>query len=295
MRLRIMTILTTMLTCAVSAQDTIHVQAGWNNIGALSTGAFSNVLCTDPPSIITSVFYRFNPGVGYVGTNTLEKGLGYWVKVTSDGIIVFNGLCGGGGGGGSACPGKASVDYEGGPYPTVQIGSQCWLAKNLNIGTIVAGTTIQANNATVEKYCYDDDTANCAIYGGLYQWDEAMQYDTTSGARGICPPGWHIPTLTEIQTLRNAVGSDGNALKAIGQGTDSGAGTNTSGFSALLAGGRWDWTGGGFSSIGGYAYFWNTLTSGMSADAWILYDYDNFIGLNYFTKANGFSVRCLAD
>ncbi|MCK7527278.1 MAG: fibrobacter succinogenes major paralogous domain-containing protein [Ignavibacteriales bacterium] len=55
-------------------------------------------------------------------------------------------------------------------------------------------------------------------------------------AKGICPEGWHIPTLSELQILSNIVKVEVNALKAVGQGSGDGAGTNTSGFSALLVG-----------------------------------------------------------
>jgi hypothetical protein len=84
---------------------------------------------------------------------------------------------------------------------------------------MVTGVTAQTANDTIEKYCYNDDPLNCALYGGLYQWNEAMQWSTTPGTQGICPPGWHIPTYAEFQTLSSSVGGDGNALKAIGQGT----------------------------------------------------------------------------
>jgi len=96
----------------------------------------------------------------------------------------------------------------------------------------------QTNSGIIEKYCYNNDTNNCNTYCGLYQWNEAMQYVTTPSAQGICPNGWHIPTKAEFEKLANTVDNDGNALKAIGQGTGSGAGTDTSGFSALLAGSR---------------------------------------------------------
>ena len=64
-------------------------------------------------------------------------------------------------------------------YNTVLIGTQCWFVQNLNIGTKFIGSANQTNNGIIEKYCYNNDDANCAIYGGLYQWDEAMQYVTT--------------------------------------------------------------------------------------------------------------------
>ena len=93
-------------------------------------------------------------------------------------------------------------------------GSQIWMAANMNVGTRIDGTSEQNNNSVVEKYCYNDVEANCYIFGGLYQWAEAMQIDYTynttdyptdytcdpcgsSGRQGICPSGYHIPTDLE--------------------------------------------------------------------------------------------------
>ena len=59
-------------------------------------------------------------------------------------------------------------------YDTVDINGQCWMKQNMNIGNIVTGATTQANNSTMEKYCYNDSSANCLTDGGLYQWNEAM-------------------------------------------------------------------------------------------------------------------------
>src|ERR1035437_2147476 len=136
------------------------------------------------------------------------------------------------------CPGVQTVDYGGKTYNTVQIGSQCWLKENLDVGTMINSATAadsMRNNGIIEKYCFNDDPNNCTTYGGLYQWNEAMQYVTTPGSKGICPTGWHIPTSAEDSTLITTVSNDGNALKAVGQDSTS---TNTSGFSALLAGYR---------------------------------------------------------
>jgi uncharacterized protein (TIGR02145 family) len=128
---------------------------------------------------------------------------------------------------------SAVINYGGQNYHEVYIGEQIWLKENLNIGTMINSGTAQTSNGIIEKYCYQEDTANCTIYGGLYQWDEAMAYSTIEGSQGICPTGWHIPTDAEFTTLKNNVVS-GDALKAVGQGSGTGAGTNTSGFSALL-------------------------------------------------------------
>src|ERR1035438_8652133 len=157
------------------------------------------------------------------------------------------------------CPGTPTVDYGGKTYNTIQIGSQCWLQENLDVGTMIHGIDTAKNNGTIEKFCYNDDTANCSKYGGLYQWNEAMQYVTSARTKGICPTGWHIPTYPEFTTLSTTVSGDGNKLKAIGQGTGTGAGTNTSGFSALLAGYRHG--NGGFYSLGYLTYIWSSTES----------------------------------
>jgi uncharacterized protein (TIGR02145 family) len=86
-------------------------------------------------------------------------------------------------------------------YSTVQIASQCWFAENLDYGGRIESNISQADNCVNEKYCYNNDPANCATFGGLYQWDELMKYDDTPAGQGICPPGWHVPTEPEWQTL----------------------------------------------------------------------------------------------
>src|SRR5680860_1027903 len=63
----------------------------------------------------------------------------------------------------------------------IAIGTQVWAKYNLNVGTMITGVTAQTNNAILEKYCYSNTESNCTTYGGLYQWNEAMQYVTTEG------------------------------------------------------------------------------------------------------------------
>ncbi len=132
------------------------------------------------------------------------------------------------------CP--STVKYEGKTYTTVQIETQCWFKENLDVGTMITGTATQTDNSRIEKYCYNDDPANCNTFGGLYRWSETMQYSNSDGAKGICPTGWHIPRKAELQILVTNTGKNSNTLKAVGQGKRTGAGTNTSGFSALLTG-----------------------------------------------------------
>ena len=160
---------------------------------------------------------------------------------------------------------------------------------------MINGIDTAKNNGIIEKYCYNNDPANCTTYGGFYQWNEAMQYVTTGKAKGICPTGWHIPLYTEFTTLSTTVSGDGNKLKAIGQGTGNGAGTNTSGFSALLAGDRSNSNGGYFIGLGFSTSFWSSTEYAEYADFVYLYSSDSNVGFYNNYKVNGFSVRCAKD
>lgn len=190
-----------------------------------------------------------------------------------------------------------TITYAGKVYHTVKIGSQTWLKENLDVGVMIDSMQNPSNNGTIEKYCYNNDTANCSKYGGLYQRDEAMAYDTANGAKGICPTGWHIPTKAELETLKASVANDGNALKAVGEGTGSGVGTNTSGFSALLAGNR-NFEGFFDSLVGGATGFWSS-TEYEYDDRYsvvvTLWDDWGGIGRDNYNKVYGFSIRCIKD
>ena len=97
---------------------------------------------------------------------------------------------------------------DGQQYITVLIGSQCWMAENMNIGTRIDGANDQTNNSEIEKYCYDDLESNCDTWGGMYQWDETMQYTTTEGVQSICPTDWHLPSDEEWKQLEGYADSD---------------------------------------------------------------------------------------
>ena len=266
----------------------VEVDSGWNLVGAIS------VPINAPRNgwhwwLLASEFFRYVPDVGFQADTVLRPGTGYWVKAGGPGSISM--VVPGGG----PCAVTPTVEYEGKTYNTVQIGTQCWLRENLDVGAMIPGSQDQTNNSTIEKYCYNDDTIYCAAYGGLYQWDEAMQYDTAQGSQGICPPGWHIPTLAEFQTLSSNVGGDGNALKAVGQGTGGGAGTNSSGFSVLLAGGRG--SDGYFYGLDNYVNLWSSSQSDATNARSLYLGYSSdVIYLNYRNvEVAGLSVRCLRD
>ena len=209
------------------------------------------------------------------------------------------------------CPGVPTVTYSGQTYNTVQIGTQCWFKENLNVGSMIQGSSNQTNNSIIEKYCYNNLPANCDTFGGLYQWAEAVQYqngasNTTSPnpalsgyVKGICPVGWHVPSDWEWSSLETAIGGStiaGGALKhtsVLWSSPNMGA-TNSSGFSALPGGcliSNW-----AFFYLGNITDFWSSSES--SATYTIDRDLANnysVIGRGIGNKSNGFSVRCLKD
>ncbi len=284
-------LLSVCFTNAEPVPDTISVSTGWNMIGSLSSGVALEILRSEPDSIIVSAFFAYNPGGGYADKDTLKKGAGYWVKVNADGFIIFGSQDSGKV---MPCPGTPTVDYDGKTYNTVLVDTQCWLRENLDVGIRIDSSKDGFDNGIIEKICYHNDTVYCSIYGGLYNWFEAMQYTTTEGAQGICPNGWHIPTFTEFQKLNTTVDSSSNALKAIGQGTGDGAGTNTSGFLALLAG--YIESDNDFKHLGEITFFWGSTEFDAGFANMMMLDYvNNIITSGGIFKEWGVSVRCLRD
>ncbi len=126
-----------------------------------------------------------------------------------------------------ACPGAETVEYMGQTYNTIQVFGQCWFKENLNAGEMITSSNPQINNDTIEKYCMGDMTSYCDIVGGLYFWDEMMQYTTQNGGRGICPESWHVPTDLDWRILTGAADSEfpiGHFLWGVNswRGTDAG-------------------------------------------------------------------------
>ena len=94
-------------------------------------------------------------------------------------------------------------------YPTFEISSggtrRCWMSANLNYGSFTADQLPQTDNCLNEKYCGSNDSSNCSLTGGFYQWDELMAYQadgsTAEGRQGLCPPEWHVATEAEWEEL----------------------------------------------------------------------------------------------
>ena len=172
-------------------------------------------------------------------------------------------------------------------YPTIQIGSQCWMAANLNHGITLSSMEIQTDNCIHEKYCYHDLGANCAVYGALYLWDELMQYSTNEGFQGLCPPGWHLPDENEWMTLVNFYDGNGRAGKPMQDSV-------MAGFRALPGGVLYmnnSWNFNGFAAL-----FWSSAGFGQyQAISHGLNTHDFSVSLYLPSRVNAFPARCLMN
>ena len=207
--------------------------------------------------------------------------------------------------------GEILDERDGQVYKTIQIGTQTWMAENLNYDPGQGGS---GSSAYDWSWCYDDDPSNCAKYGRLYTWAAAMDSATTycgfgksctatHPVQGICPSGWHLPDTTDWHDLIVAAGgqySAGAKLKSTsgwendGWGND-GNGTGAFGFSALPSGYRS--RGGDYYTAGGYAYIWSSFEyitglvayeMGLRCD--IAYAY-----IEFGNEDSGYAVRCIKD
>ncbi len=210
---------------------------------------------------------------------------------------------------------KTITDYDGNVYKTVKIGNQVWMAENLKTTHFSNGTPIQMVESIADwaalayedkAYCYyNNDLSNFDTYGALYTWPAAMNGEASSasnpsGVQGICPTGWHLPSVDEWQELGDYLGGfdiAGGEMKEVGTehwlSPNTGA-TNSSGFTGLPAG--WRLYSGYFTSLK-YIDFWWTATE---LDATYVHrrsiDYNSTrIGNSLHTKDCGFSVRCVKD
>ncbi len=187
-------------------------------------------------------------------------------------------------------------------YYTVLIGTQCWMKENLNVGSRINGINNQTENSIIEKYCYVNLESYCSEYGGLYQWNEMMQYTTTEGTKGICPDGWHLPTVAEWDTLKTELGGEtaaGGKMKettyAHWNSPNTGA-TNSSGFTALGSGIR-NYTNGAFSNLKIYGYIWSSTPETSGDNRYLYYMHNSSANLSSVTSHmnNGVAVRCIMD
>lgn len=205
-------------------------------------------------------------------------------------------------GSGPICGCGTVTDIDENIYTTIVIGDQCWMMENLKVTHYRNGDPIpnvtdwsEWSVLTTGAYCeYDNDSANVATYGRLYNWY------AVDDSRNIAPEGWHVPTDAEWQTLVDYLGGydvSGGKMKEAGTAhwipPNVGA-TNESGFTALPGGHRY--TDGYFYNLGYYAIFWSSSESS-SYSAWYRYLHcqHSAVYRDYDYKYHGFSVRCVRD
>jgi len=187
-------------------------------------------------------------------------------------------------------------------YTYVTIGTQIWMAQNLNYGTLIPSDSAQNNNEVTEKYCYNDLESNCKIYGALYQWNEAANWPVATSSSsatltGVCPAGWHIPTTAEVNILTAYAGGSlaATVLKS-SHYWNTASGTDADHFAFLPAGDRKYYTTGGFEKLGSVGYIW-TATATSTTTAYDIEMDDNLTTVSQVSSntAYGLSVRCLRN
>lgn len=205
---------------------------------------------------------------------------------------------------GDDMPGNVT-DIEGNSYPVVKIGMQYWMAENLRTTKLNDGTpitciedaTVWGENAADKTvaYCYqNNDPAQIAGFGLLYNY-----YAVATGQ--LCPEGWHVPSVEEIQMMIELLGGEdvaGDKLKSTSgwkyKGDENPAyqGTNSSGFNGLPGGSRED--DGTYWNFESYGYWWSsTAVNASQANGFYLYYNRPTVLITSPQQRTGYSVRCI--
>ena len=196
-------------------------------------------------------------------------------------------------------------ERDGQAYAWVKIGNQIWMAESLNIGEFIDNNIEQKSNGIIEKYCYNNSENNCKKYGGLYQWDELMDFTLNENCQGICPSGWNIPTKSDFEELtsiadKNVVGA---ALKESGfsytKKNYNNFNNNPFGFSAIMSG--LSHRNKDFVRLNSQAVFWSSTSEkmkrsdskGNGAIRLLLFSEEANFSISYTDKMSGLSVRCI--
>jgi uncharacterized protein (TIGR02145 family) len=199
------------------------------------------------------------------------------------------------------------TDIDGNTYRTIVIGSQIWMMENLKTTTFNDGTAIpnvkvipewaQLSTPAYSWYGNNESLYRNSSYGALYNW-----YAVGTGK--LAPAGWHVPSKEEWLLLFNyllGAGVAGGKMKEAGldhwMWPNVGA-TNSSGFTALPAGARFD---SGFTFMGETGFWWTSTASPSQENAFYYYLSRDSESVNTDVqhtinqKVKGFSVRCIKD
>ncbi len=172
-------------------------------------------------------------------------------------------------------------DIDGNYYPTIKIGNQVWMAKNLNVKHY-------ANGEEVISFCYHHDTTFCDVYGRLYPWESIVGGESGDSLLNICPINWHVPTDEEWETLIDTLGGQvyaGVKLRRSKQNNFS-----------FQWGGNYQPELDVFSFIDRKVYFWSS-TSYSRSSAWMRMTGTSTKNINRSTvpKEFAFSIRCVKN
>jgi len=195
---------------------------------------------------------------------------------------------------------------------TVQIGTQCWMKQNMNVGDRINGGVSQGDDCSpytdINKYCWLNGISYCygtvnPTYpdGGLYTWYQAMCGSSSEGSKGICPSGWHIPTDAEGGELVYSV--SGGCENSMAWGWNCApAGTNlkpggSSYFNANLTGEATPYPN-YFYYRGEYGWFWTSTTYPSSTSQAFYREVSSLndeVRKSAQSKTYAFPVRCIKD
>ena len=227
----------------------------------------------------------FNPdynGDGFIGVDDILGALSFYDNAW-DGPVSPSWSCG------------EAITYAGVGYSTVQIGDQCWFAENLRTTTYLNGEAIPQNLSDGD---WSSTTSGAmAFYGNVPTNSGLYNFFAVDDARGLCPSGWHVPTDGEWTVMTDLLGGEsvaGGQMKATYGWSGGGNGTNSSGFSGLPGGYRFDYNG-GFANAGSYGYWWSSSPSGSNAWYRYLSDFSESVSRHSLNQRYGFSVRCVRD
>ena len=199
------------------------------------------------------------------------------------------------------------TDVDGNSYRTIKIGSQTWLAENLKVTRLNDNETIPEiidvdtwALMTSPAYCWhSNDKINSEVYGALYNW-----HSVNTGK--LCPAGWHVPSFQEWNTLIEYIGGSevaGSKLKEAGTDfwvqSQHGAGTNSTGFSALPGGKRVDSNpnySNGYDKTGYTGYWWSSTENEAGMPNGVFLNFSSAYTSSFaYAKFVGCSVRCIKD
>ena len=204
------------------------------------------------------------------------------------------------------------TDANGNIYPSIVTScGQTWTTQNLRVSRYRNGNTIpQVTNATTwaslttGAWCwYNNDSANYWQYGKLYNWY------AVNDPRGLAPTGWHVPSNAEWKQLTKCIDPSadtvgqfsqtssnvaGTAMKTTSGWSNSGNGTNSSGFAGRPGGGLFN--NGNFGSVGIDGLWW----SASIYDTTYAFNQDLYYNVSEISnginpKTYGFSVRLVKD